>query len=1024
MIIDFYNSVLPPEGLGYRVGTAFTAGLKAPPRQAFLDTNKDLIDASVKISGAGVNFYHACATFKDKSRRLAINVVAVKSLWVDLDVGPSKPYPTARAAAASYEAFRVAVGLPESWMVASGGGVHVYQPFSKPIGPDQWDRLAEMFSACMDHFGVEYDTSRARDKASILRVPGTLNFKTTPPKPVEIKRRGVEVPARDLWVKLKAYADANSVIVSDAPRTKGKVKETNDLIGAPPEYPPSDGVRVAARCAVISAVETTGGDVSYDVWWRAMGVAKHVQDPEAVAIHWTRDRSKNHDKADALATIAAWSAGPTTCIEFSRHSDKCSSCAHNGKIKSPIQLGTTDALPVKTITLRTQLAEGEEGESTVEIEVPMVPNSWGFKKEKIIQDRCKGTHTGFNDAGQMTRVIREESDDGQPNFKHVPFCDRFWQVTRRIRDIDSTWKLEITYDTYPDRPPSKFLFDSASVLVPDSIKKEFSAREIHIYGGKTAIEKASNLMMFDQELLRGYQHESVTYPTMGWVTQDNSPTGPITGQFILGDTIFSKNKLPTEVLLSDAVNSKFAGAFQTSGSSGEWVRLVDEIYNRPGAEPYQFIIAAMFASPLVKITPGGGEWHGIPIGVGGDSGAAKTTTALVAASMYTNAQSLKFNASPQQGDTINALAIKVGALRNIPCIIDELTNSDPERVSSILFMMANGQPKDRATQHATLVNNPYRWDMTSIISSNDNLHNLLESANSRDAQNASKLRLFQINLRKIELSSVFHDVSRTKVEHELLGTHYGMVGRDWIQFIVNNLVKIQNLLSAARATYTSPRDEGTETRFYRDLILVTYIAAKLAKQRGFIKWDIDAMKTWAESNLTRLRLGIGFNGWESDISDFVAGLNGRTIVTKTYREGRGRRFNEPSMAQLSTNHEPVARKALDDARFFVAESYVKSWCKERKIVHKQMLEEMAVRGYIKIDSTGSAAVSRLNIGSGTDISRPRTPCVEFIYDEIAGVENESEARDNVVAFPAPAVEPFDPVEPEKNTPEGTTSSGA
>lgn len=1000
MVIDFFNSVLPPEGLGYRVGAAFTGGLKAPPRQAFFGTNQDLANAASKISNAGVNFYHACATYKEKGRRTATNVVAVKSLWVDLDVGPNKPYATQREAAAAYERFRIAVGLPESWVVSSGGGVHMYQPFVKSIAPEQWDRLAAMFSACMDHFGVEYDTSRAQDKASILRTPGTQNFKTSPGKPVNVRRVGVEMSARDIWGKLKAYADANGVIPATAP--KGKVKETNDLVGTPQEFPPSDGARVAARCGAINEVESTGGDVGYEVWWRALGVAKHVQDSQAVAIHWTRNRAATgHDKADAIGTMAIWNTGPTTCAEFSKHSSACASCVHNGKIKSPIQLGSIDQLPMKTITLHTQLGSDEDGEATVEVSVPVLPNEWGFKTDWVMEGRHKGTHTGY-DGRRMLRTVKEVGPDGEPNFKTMPFCDRYWQVTRRIRDVDGTWKLEITYDTYPGRPPATFLFDSANVLVPDSIRKEFSAREIHIYGGKPAMEKASNLMIFDQELLRGYQQESVTYPTMGWVTENNSPTAPITGDFVLGNTLFSKGKPPTEILLSETVPEKVAGAFGTSGTTGEWVNLVDQIYNRPGAEAYQFIIASMFASPLIKLTPGGGEWHGIPIGIGGDSGAAKTSTALVAASIYTNGQALKFNASPDQGDTINALAIKVGALRNVPVIMDELTNSDPDRVSAILFMMANGQPKDRATQTATLVNNPYRWDMTSLITSNDNLHNLLETAHARDTQNAGKLRLFQVNLKAEDLQSVFYDVTKSKIEHDLLGNQYGVVGRDWIQFLVNNATKIQGLLASARAAYTTKHDEGSATRFYRDLILVTYIAAKLAKQRGFIKWDVERMRVWAESNLVKLRLGIGFGDWESDISDLVASLNGRMILTKHFREGRGRRHDiEMPFVQIPPSVVPVARRATEDHRFFVTESYVKEWCSARKITPKQMVDEMAGRGYIKVNPDGTPLIQRINIGSGTDITRPRTAVLEFVYQEVVGYEVETPASEgNVVAFPA------------------------
>jgi Domain of unknown function (DUF927) len=997
VVSKFLSSILPPEGMGYRVAATFINGLGSPPTHSFYKDSESLSAASIHASAQGWNFYHACATYSEPTNRKGANVAFVKSLWVDLDVGANKPYATKQEAVAAYFAFSTTLGLPTPWVVSSGFGIHIYHPFEKPVTPDRWDKLAASYAACMDHFGVKHDTSRTQDKASILRTPGTFNYKrgNAGAVPVKVLKEGVEQTARSIWDTLDAYIKANGLIPV-APVT-GKIKASNDLIGAPKDYPPSEGERVAKRCAALNEVESTGGDVSYDIWWRALGVAKHTTKPDEVAAHWTRHRAETgHDKSDSAATMAAWNAGPTTCAEFSKHCGQCSTCPHFGKITSPIQLGSTDELPVKTITLHKQLVadDGDEG-GTFTVTVPQLPGTWGFKTEWVVTNRCRGTHTGLNEAGQMTRVVKSEAEDGESNFKHVPFCDRYWQVTRRIRDIDGKWKLEITYETYPGKPPQSFLFDSASVLVPDSIRKEFSAREIHIYGGKTSIDKASNLLMFDQELLRGYQQEAVTYPTMGWVTQNNSPTGVLTGDFVIGDMLYSKGKQPTQVLLSESVPDVLREGFRTSGSTAEWVRLVNHIYNRPKAQPYQFIIAAMFASPLVKLVPGGGEWHGVPIGIGGDSAAAKTTTALVAASIYTNGQALKFNADPKNGDTLNALAIKVGALRNIPVIMDELTNSDPDRVSSILFMMANGQPKDRATQTAQLVNNPYRWDMTSLVTSNDNLHDVLENAHSKDAQNAAKLRLFQINLRKSDLSEVFPDINKTLVEETLLGNQYGMVGRDWLQFIVNNQVKIQNLLSAARATYNNHMEDSS-TRFYRDLILVTYIAAKLAKQRGFIQWDVEAMREWAEANLLNLRLGINTGSWENDISDFIASLNGRTIVTKIFREGRGRRISvEQSMAPISPNVIPVARRAIDDSRFFVVESYLREWCKARKLLFKQMVEEMVARGYLK-HKNGTVATPRINIGNGTDVSRSRATCLEFEYAAVSGYEPEQVHTDNVI----------------------------
>jgi hypothetical protein len=336
---NFYTSVLPQTGL--RVLAVFKNGLKSAPTHTFYDGDDDLIEAAETYNKLGKNVYHACATYTTDANRKGENVEAVKAIWLDLDVGEKKPYPTQREAVVHFEDFRNALGLPKSHIVSSGGGVHIYLPFTKAIPPSKWDRIAALFAQCLDHYGVKHDTSRTQDKASILRIPGTSNYKTNPAKAVTLKRLGEDTPVADLWRTLKDYADANGLIVGEA-KTKGKPAESNDMIGVQ-VYPPSVGELVADKCEVLREVADTGGDVSYEIWWRAMGVAKHTTEPTAVAINWTRNRAAtDHDQTDYQKGMDEWNTGPTTCVEFSKHSTKCDDCEFKGKVKSPITLGTPE----------------------------------------------------------------------------------------------------------------------------------------------------------------------------------------------------------------------------------------------------------------------------------------------------------------------------------------------------------------------------------------------------------------------------------------------------------------------------------------------------------------------------------------------------------------------------------------------------------------------------------------------------------------------------------------------------------
>jgi hypothetical protein len=982
VIQDFYKSIFPPQGL--YVLAAFNNGLKKPPTQTFHATIDDLLHAAGTADSLGKNVYHGCAAYKTNANRKGENVSTIKALWLDLDVGPGKPYASAKEAATHYEQFRVAVGLPTSHVVASGNGVHEYQPFSLPIEPAKWDRLSRLFAQCLDHFGIKHDTSRTQDKASVLRIPGTSNYKSTT-KAVQLKRLGSETNAALIFKALKLYATTNALVIDEVLPT-GKPVATNDMVGNQ-NYTPSVGEIVASHCPIIFEVADSGGNVPYEIWWRAMGIAKHTTEPKEVAAHWTRNRQDtDHSKTDYAGAIAQWNAGPTTCAEFSSHSTLCSTCKFNGKVKTPLHLG---APPVPAIAAPITLT------APVTSVAPAMKNPWTFGAGWILAEMARLLHVGVKN-GKLTRNILQE--DG--TYAQLPFCDRYWQVMRRVRAVDGTWKLEIGYEQYIGKPYKVFLLDSADVSSNEALKRAFSAHELHIYGGKGTMEKAKDMILWQQHLNYSYELETPTYPTLGWETVDGSTTrGPLTGEFILGERVFAPAKQSRPALLAKTVGGDIRKSFRTAGTKEEWVRLINHVYNRPGAEAYQFLIAASFAAPLVTLVPGGGVWHGIPIVVTGDSGAAKTTSCLVAMSIY--GTNLLFNASADQGDTLNAMALKLGSLRNLPCVLDEMTGLSAEKLHSALVAIANGKLKDKMRPDGMMVDNPHFWDTFVLINTNDKLHEVLEGLRSQFATKATQLRTFEVDIYASELTSVFRGVHKTMIEKDILEDNYGVVGQEWIQFIANKQQQVRDLLHMTRQSYMIDPNDESAIRFYKDAIVTIKVAAQLAKKRGYINWDVDAMIKWAESKLLKMAKTITVTDWESSISEFVGSMHGRTIVTKHLKSGPGRRSSNAEIPHepISTMHPPVARKAIEDKRFIFLASHLKEWCHKQRVQPSTMLAEMLHRDYLKHAPGVKLTSVLLNIGSGTTVTRSQSLCYEFNFDKVVYADSEDTVNmTNVVAL--------------------------
>lgn len=978
-----------------RVLATFKQGLKNPPTHTFHDTDEDFLAAASTYDGLGKNVYHACATYATGVSRKGENVEAVKALWVDLDVGPTKPHATQRDAALSIAQFTKALGLEIPHLVKSGGGIHAYFAFTKSITPEQWQRLAPAFAACLDHFGVKHDTSRTQDVASILRVPDTHNYKTDPPKDVVLLRLGGEDAAGSIYSKFKAYADANGVLL-DMPVRKGKaMQETNELVGAR-THAPSEGPLIEEHCPVIAEVAESGGlGIEYATWWGAMGIAKHTTDPATVAAHWTRDRAKGeHDKTDPIEGMDSWHAGPATCEYFSRTSSACATCAHRGKIVTPLHLGTPEIPAVEPVPVVEEVQD-----------IPTMPGEWEFGAKWIMDRVARRLKIGFAGGG-LTMAM--PSEDGGPN-KHEVLCERYWQVMRRIRDEEGNWHLEIGFTRYGKM--ETLLLPSSAVTAPDKLKSIMSEKELHIRNGTKGVYKTQEKLMFEQAMLHNYLKETVTYPVMGWATANNTANGHLTGDFVIGSTLIRPKTPQQPIILSQDVPSMLRHDFKVRGSTEEWVDIVDRIYNRRGAEPYQFILAAMFAAPLVRLVPGQGDWHGIPIALCGDSGAAKTSTALVAMSIYAPPQLLKFNANSSkdggQGDTTNALAIKIGTLNNLPFVADEMTEVEPEKVSAIMFMLQAGRQKDRATPSSKLVENKHRWDTLSIITGNESLHEKLRQVRSQFTQEATQLRCFEVSLRKSDLKQVFSTVSKTDIEVNILEEQYGCVGRDWLQWVVNNREAVAEQLGRARKIYKIDDTDTSEIRFYMDLLMTVEVAARMAKRKGFIRWDVDAMMRWAKSQLLAMKYNVLARDWEGTISDFFASLHGRTIVSRHMKVGPGRRtIQEMPLEPLSTVTPPVARKAIDDKIFIVTVNALNAWAQDNRIMPSTMLGEMKRLGYITIRTGEKIAPRMVNIGSGTTVARPQAPCYEFDYDRVvnfSAADTDSSPL-NVLPFPVQPTE--------------------
>lgn len=226
---------------------------------------------------------------KVKALRLKQNALALKAIWLDIDVKESS-YATLDDALVALQKFRDAADLPPpSALVHSGGGLHVYWTSDKELTPDEWRPYAEGLKATAMEKGLVCDYGLTTDEARVLRVPFTFNHKTSPPRQVRLLALGKDYdfaadgfPTRAVPAGRKYDAPA-----SDPGVWAGGPKVLADLPPVEPDEivrPPLAVQPLYKQCAFVrEGMETGGEHYSQPMWNLSTLLATFVEDGYALA---------------------------------------------------------------------------------------------------------------------------------------------------------------------------------------------------------------------------------------------------------------------------------------------------------------------------------------------------------------------------------------------------------------------------------------------------------------------------------------------------------------------------------------------------------------------------------------------------------------------------------------------------------------------------------------------------------------------------------------------------------------------
>ena len=929
---DFLNSVLPTQGIycavGIRSGTV---------RQSFHPMIADVEAAGQGHALQGVDAYFALASFKDPAEgRTSDNAAFLRSFFLDLDCGVGKPYVDQAAAAVALAAFIDATELPTPIVVNSGGGLHVYWPLTEDVPAEVWVVHARSLKRLCAEQNLHADPAVTADRARILRMPGTYNFKNNQQRPVQVANNGVAVSLADFAAKLPAVRMDLS-----AAKQFGMDDATRELAGG--EFPTCSFKRLVRRslkddgCKQIKIAVVDAATLEEPLWRAALSIATRCEDG-AKAIHQLSKGHPGYSPADTEAK-AAETKGPYTCEWYRTNNPAgCEGCKQ--KVSTPIMLGKiVEEAPVENDQYIIEKPEDEESPA-VSLAIPAYPYPY-----------FRGAHGGV--------FKKETTPDGEE--KEVEIYPYDLYLTERFYDFgeDGEGDGEMVGINLHMRKDGvrRFYSPVTTLFTKDKMRDLLIKHGVIAYG-----KQLDALMAYFASTMRKLQQQfsaSRTRNQMGW-------THDMQG-FVVGEVEYT----PGGPKLAPPASGtrQLATSFRPTGSLEEW-RTVANFYDRPGLEPHALTLFFGFGSPLLKLI-GGNHVKGAQVHLKHNgSGSGKSTAQMVVNSIFGAPEELLM----KKEDTYASKMHMLGMMNSIAFTVDEITNEKAEVLSDYAYGFTSGRGRHRMeAQTNKLRANLSKWCNITITSGNASVVDALQQLKS--TADGELRRILEISVpkytgaTKAEIDAVFGK----------LNDNYGVAGPLYIQHVVSNIDAVREACLKMQARIDAALGLDQSDRFYSCILACAFTGAMIAKKlelhnidiRRIYEYSLGVVQQTRSSN--RSEVGDMLTVAKETLAAFLnQNVNNALVINRAVR-------GAPQAPILSPRGELKLRYEPDSKELFITVAEYRSFFASRQVDVRDSVAKLASAGIIKHD--GKSQTTRIGAGAVGGLNGVAVRC--YVFDGAA-----------------------------------------
>ena len=947
---QFFLDVLPPSG--HYCITQLPSG-----KHHWSSSLEALTTAAHKVLHLS-GLYFGTAAYATTSNRKQANVLSLKSLRLDIDAGEEKyskhgdaVYPTHQDALHALVAFSKTCKLPPTYIVSSGHGLHIYYCLDASTDTTTWKRLAQALAQrCSDH-GLRVDNAVTCDSARILRIPGSPHHSGNL---VTILRR---------LEKFYTVAELENVLNCAQRNFDTSINADIQLDSSAYNGPPRSALLAAQHCAALREVAQSQGCVPEPFWRAMIGIVKHSAEGRDIAHEW----SQGHDEYSAQATdrkFDAWGAGPTTCNEFTRHTDACASCPWRGRVKTPLTLGLPTAdekeryePPAPGPAPKAEATEAshcptQEGATPPADEPPPwegnLPNGYSVERSK-------------SGAFMLTaaEATRRETPTGEsvPAIDYIPFTPNIFWFGQWAAADGSEDTAHTTLHLWEDGRVKRYLMDQSIIASPSKLLEFLSGKAIHTTSHKKATSAMQNYVKAQMHLTHADGRSQRITDRLGLRTLDD-------GQLICthGPHIIYPDGTVREAMLGNslrALATSFRIPLPNDGrevySSSVWanhimpraqryVSFLQKFYGA-GQERMQLALMLGIASPLMAFVTG--EYMGgadlpsnssLTVSLFSRSSArGKTTVAKLALLAYGNPSKLTSD-SGKAGASTNARIGTLSMHGTLPSVMDEVSDLTPTEVATVISSVANGTGKRTMTQVRSL-RQEATWALINLVTTNTSQRELV--AASRATAAPVLYRMLEIDVDNLPEYSVEQRIAYRDEMAELSRDCAGALGavlhRELCRLgasavsklTLTSVAKAEQILGAEQTDRFQSRGLGALIACHLVLRSLGLGIFDLAELVATFKHTYEANKDFIfDSGMPESAAG--------QLSRALADMASQTIVTQELPSG------PRSHCRLLNSRMPdtiAARHAKNDGITWLSVQALKAWCTEHGIGEAGLVRE-------------------------------------------------------------------------------------